>query len=327
MASKSKLLAAAAVVGAVAVGGWIYAGHQATAIARDQIDGFITRNELGDKIQYADVSATPLGTAVLSDVRLVVSSDAMVSIGALRISDLKVEKDVVVGVSLETEHMEIPYLALVREKGSPWPSRPDGFVRSSLGLGYTVVRGQMSLAVRYDDLDRSLTLESKGDVEDAGAWAVKLRLTEIQRDVVALVHKIAGSPGDAGQLGFAALIQGLQTLSTVRLAELELTVDNTGIIERERKVPDRSLPPEEGASVTAVGPVDEDDLVRAGMAPSEARETLRAIDGWLTNGGILRVASNIDKPVPLIDRQRLEPSAAFQSLAGYLVETKSAVSH
>ncbi len=57
-------------------------------------------------------------------------------------------------------------------------------------------------------------------------------------------------------------------------------------------------------------PMAETELVRAGILPSKAKTSLEALNGWIANGGKLRIESNVTKPVPLF-----RPSAGFLPFA------------
>lgn len=326
MNATSKILAAVGAVGILATGGWVYAAHHATAVTRDRVDGFLIRNELSDKIRYADISASPLGSAKLSGVTVAVSPDVTVSIGSLEISDVEISNDQLVGVSLATDEVEVPSLAIVQAQRSRrgWLADPD--LTATLGLGYTVLRGRIDLAAHYDEENRTLQVESVGSVRDAGGWKVKLRLADVQRGVIELAHRMVTSSEAAGQLQLAALSEGMQALSAVTLAELDLTLDNVGIVERSGLVTDRPLPPGDGAEAPVATAADEEALVKAGMTPSAARDTREAFEGWLTRGGSLRISSDIGRPVPLMDPNLPAPSSAFRSLPGYLAQTRSQVS-
>lgn len=83
---------------------------------------------------------------------------------------------------------------------------------------------------------------------------------------------------------------------------------------------------DEDVSATRAMAIDETQLVRGGMSPSEAQAAREAVENWVAKGGTLRIESNLTQPVALFKRGSLS-SPAFDSLAEYLMVTKSKVTN
>lgn len=320
MNTNQKIIGGVGAALVVVVGGWLFAKHQATSIAHDKIDGFIIRNNLREVVSYADLSASPFGSVSLSGVKVKISPAAAVVVGSLDISDIKMKNDQLYGISLAAKRTELPVLQLARENPR------DSSLREAVGLGYTTLTGDLSVAVDFDDAKGTLAFETTGEVKEAGGWKAKLRLAGIDAQAVALLSQMAASGGKMNGLEMMASAgMQLQRLATVSLAEADFSVDNGGLYKRNQDLTSAEMPVEGNAAAPVSG-IDESDLVRAGMAPSEAIATKGAVDNWLKKGGSLRVAANLSQPLPLFRNANFF-TPAFDSPAGYLVATKSKISN
>lgn len=319
-AQKNKALIAAGVTLIILGGGWMAAKHQATAIAKDRIDGFLIRNNLTSQISYQELSASPFGSATLSGVKLASFSADGVSIGSLEISDVEMKGDQLRAIRIAAEKVDIPLLAMARQQRNA-----DKMVREAIGLGYTSLTGFVSVSLRYDEPKAAIALETSGDIRDLGAWKVKLRLANLDATTI---NTLYGLSNNAAQLGGLALLgvmgQAGEALTRLSLAEADIAIDNSGFFKRANEVTDRDMPPDGSSEVASV--FDEKELIRAGMAPSEASAARNAVDNWLRKGGSLKVVSSLSQPLPLFRGGNIF-APSFDSLPGFLVVTKSRISN
>ena len=324
MMTKQKKIAAAASAAFILLvgGGWQFAKHQATNIAQDNIDGFIIRHDLRGKIAYDDLSASPFGSVTLSGVKLKLSPTNSVSIAALDISNVEMKYDQLRSVTLAARGTEIPLLAIAREQRGV-----DAGLRTMIGMGYTTLKGDLGLSVRYEDMKGILSVETSGNFTDFGAWAAKISLGGIDPNSVSTLYNMANVPAETNPFAIlAAAGQGLQGLASVSLAQAEVSIDSSGFYKRDSEVIGYDLPPEGAAAQGPESIVDEMELVKAGMAPSEASTTRAAVDSWVRKGGSLKIKTNLAQPLALFRNANfLMP--AFSSPAGYLAATKSSISN
>lgn len=322
MTKQNKIAAAAGAAILVMIGGgWLFAKHQATSIAQDQIDGFIIRHDLRGKIAYDDLSASPFGSISLSGVKLKLSPANIISIASLDISHVEMKYDQLRSITLAARGAEIPLLSIAREQGNA-----DAALRGAIGMGYTTLKGDLGLSLRYEDVKGTLSVETTGTVTDAGSWTAKLSLGNIDPTSVSTLYNMANVPAQANPFAIlAAAGQGLQGLASVSLAEADVAIDNAGLYKRDQEITARDLP-QEGTGAEAKPALDEMELVKAGMAPSEASSALAAVDGWMRKGGALKIKTNLAQPLPLFRNANLM-LPAFNSPAGFLAATKSSISN
>jgi len=322
LTKQHKIAIAAGLVVVTVGGGWLFAKHQANVIAKDQIDGFIIRHNLGGTVAYRELSASPFGSATLSDVSVRLSPATAITVGSLSVSDLTMKNNQVRGFTVTAEQAQVPLLALARE-------HRDNSFAEALGLGYTVLGGNITLSAHYDDEKNLIAIESAGAVDDAGSWEAKIKLGGVSPYAIDSLAAIASTPPQQinalQALGAAA--PALQTLVGTTVAKVELAVNVDGYRRRDAQVTNHDLPPEGPSTVpTGMTANDEYKLVQAGMAPSEARAAREAVQSWLTKGGTLRIATNLDQPLPIF-RNGSIMTPSFDSFDGFMAATKSRVSN
>jgi hypothetical protein len=317
MTTKQKTLIAAGAVAVILVGGWLYAQHRATAVARDVVDGFIIRHDLRGQVSYDALSASPFGSMSVSGVRIKLSPTTAITLSSLDISDLESKHDQLSSVSLEASGVEVPVLAMARDKASGLD------LRDALGLGYTKLSGRASLALHYDDMKGSASIESAGEMKDAGSWKAKISLAGIDPNSVNALSGMAD--GHAQANGLARLLAAGQGLASLMLVEADVSLDNAGIHKREVTLTDQDLPPDGSAGPAPIAGLDETQLVRDGMAPSDAAATHAALQTWMNKGGQIKIATTLSQPLPLFRNGNLF-APSFDGLAGFLAATKSRIS-
>lgn len=318
--TKNKVLIGAGAALVVVVGGWFLVKQQAAAAARDRIDGFLIRNNLRETVSYDGLSASPFGSVTLSGVKVKLSPAATVSVDSLALSGLEMKNDQLRGLDLEADGIDVPLLAMTRAD-----RHRDGQSVELIGLGYTNLTGKLSLSAHYDDQKQTIAVETAGDVKDAGAWKLKLGLGGVDPRAVTALSGLNASAAQANPLALLGMAgQGLQYLGSLTLSVAEISVDNAGLTKRQAQIPDQPLPVEGAAPVGKS--FDETELVRAGMAPSEAVAARQAVDTWLAKGGTLKLASNLSQPLPLFVGGNLF-APTFDDVPGYLAVTKSRISN
>lgn len=320
----SKKAASALVLGALVVagGGWTLAKRHATAQARDLVDGFLIREGLNGRINYADLSASPFGSVSLQGVTVTLSPDAVVRAASVDVSDIALQNGEIRKARLSASGADVPVLAMARA------DRYNHALRDMVSLGYTSLRGDVSLALDYDDQRQSLSLETSGTVRDAGGWSARLRMEGIDPAMVATARRLASGNFNPLEL-MGAAAQNMDMLFRVALAEADVTVDNSGIRRRERDIVATDVPQKQDPSARQALPLDPTALIRAGMAPEAARTSAAAVDAWAKDGGKLRVATGLSRPMPVFKRGAgFAPILpVFDSPEGFLAVTKATVSN
>ncbi|MFS2013399.1 hypothetical protein ACCD06_26635 [Azospirillum sp. CT11-132] len=320
----SKKLVSALVLGALVVagGGWVLAKQHATAQARDLVDGFLIREGLNGRVSYADLSASPFGSVSLLGVTVTLSPDAVVRATSVDVSDIALQNGEVRKARLSASDADVPVLAMARA------NRYNPVLRDLVSLGYTSLRGDVSLLLDYDDQRQSLFVETSGSVRDAGGWNARLRVEGVDPAMVATARRLASGSFNPLEL-MGAATQNMDMLFRVALAEADVTVDNSGVRRREREIVATDFPPKEDPSAQRRPPLDPTALIRAGMAPEAARMSAVAMGNWVKDGGKLRVATGLPRPVPMFKRggpfSPIEP--IFDSPEGFLAVTKATISN
>lgn len=322
MTNQKKLLIAAGVAVVLIGGGWTFAKYKATSVAKDQIDGYIIRHNLGGQVSYEGLSASPFGSVTLSGVRMTVSPANNVTIGSLDISNVEMKYDQIRSISISARDIQIPLLAIVKED-----LVREELIRNLIGEGYVTLTGSASSSMRYDDQRGTLALETAGDIQDVGSWKEKVSFANVDPSAMNALYGLANAPkvtNDLATLGTLGL--ALQGLASLSLAEAELSVDNSGIHKRTLDIPGDALPPDATATVDVISAKDEMALVRAGMTPSEAHDTSKAAETWLQKGGTLKLATHLSQPLPLFRNGNIS-SPAFDNPLGFLAAAKVRISN
>lgn len=306
-ATYGKKIAGGLVVSILLIGGgWMYAAQKAKTIATDQIEGFLIRSNLGTVVTYKAVSASPFGSSVrVEGISFAISPTANATIDTLKISAIQVKDEMLLGLDVSAEGVEIPLLAL--SQNNNFPGAAMGFSGNDLiGLGYTTITGQLSMSAQLDSNTNTYTIKSSAGADDIGDAEYTLKvggftpalLNSINSGIVA-----AGDDQQQLQRYFMNMFSTSGLLNQLTLAGLDAHIDNGPVYRRLRAIPNTALPSEDGAApasaaVIAAG-VDVTALVRAGFSPSEAKQTSEILTNWLKNGGSLRIATNITRPLPL----------------------------
>ena len=198
---------------------------------------------------------------------------------------------------------------------------------AAVGLGYTALTGNISLAFHYDDQKETLLLDTAADIKDTGRWKFKVRLGGISPNTVNVLCNLANSTQQTNGLALLGLAgQSLQELGTLSLVEASTTVDISGLYKRLNEITDSEMPQDKVSSPLTNVSFDETELVRAGMAPSEAHAAHVAIDNWTKEGGSLQASTNLAQPLPLfIAGNLLTP--AFTNFSGFLAASKIKISN
>lgn len=306
-------------------GGWLYAKHQATLLARDQIDGFLIRNNLSSVVSFADVSASPFGSVELSGFSLrIAPNHTILTAETVVISNLDTVGSQVRAVTLSAKGLEVPLLALVRagHRGS----LPDQLI----GLGYTTLTGDVSIGGRFDDQHQTLSVELKGDMSDFVSWNSSVKIGNVTPAAGKVIYGlIKSAAGDNSLLQTLSEVDGLQAIAQTTLVSANLSIDNSGYMKRLKKIPDTELPPDGASTAAQTTALNEADLVRAGMLPSQAKAAREALQGWEENGGPLRIETNFTTPIPLFRPEGRFgiPAFAFSSSAAFIAATNAKVSN
>jgi hypothetical protein len=303
-------------------GGLGFVKHQANTAAKDQIDGFLIRNNLRDTVSYEAISGSPFGSATMSGVRVKISPSTAITVGTLDISDIEMKGGMLLGMSLAAAETEVPLLAIAKQNPH------DKVTLDFVGMGYTTIRGDITATARYDDQKGIMSFETAGSLNDGDSWKLNIDLGGISPIAFTSLAEIQRSAAHEDSLETLkkAAMGFFQALTQVTLAQASFTIDNSGSFKRAKEVPDTDMPLEDGDTArVAAFKADLADLVKAGVSPSEAQAMREHIDNWLRKGGTLKLETNIAQPVPLFKRGAFF-TPAFNSPAEFLVVTKSKIS-
>jgi hypothetical protein len=308
----------------VAAMGWLPSSHVATQRAKDIVDGFLIRHDLQKEVAYADLSASPLGTVAISGVTITLPNNAEpVRIKTLKISDLRYRNDLVEAGRIRAESTELPALAFARgekSRNSMW--------QDFVALGYETVTLNADVKASLDG--SAMTLESSGDARDIGSWSVKLGLGGINVPALESLAQTAMSANKGNVLGQLALAgSAIEALSGLTLISTELELDNSGVLKRAHAYPAEETPVDVvKEQVAAENTTQQMQLIKAGVAPSDAQAMVKASSAWENKGGTIKLKTKLNRPLPLITGNILTGNFfAFSSAAEFLAATKAEVSY
>ena len=326
MATKQqKIVAAVAGALIVVVGGWAYAKHAAGNVARDQIEGFIVRQDLGREVRYGGIAASPFGSVTMSDLQIQIGPNSTVKIAALDISGLDIRDSRVYAVRLVAHDAEYPLLDAARDR--VLPASPE--LNEMIGLGFSRLTGEVSVDIRYDDKQESLSFDTGGDIKDAGGWKARIVLNGIDPNLVTTLYSLPELQAKAGGLGLlAAAATGFNAAAKVTLSGAEITLDNSGISKRGRRIASDSYPSDAKSGTGRGSNLTEMALVRAGMAPSKAKSSVTSYQSWLRDGGKLAVKASLDRPLPLFRIGPFGiPTPVYDDSAAWLAAAKAEITN
>jgi len=323
LAANGKIISASLGAAVIVVGGvWLFAAHQATVIAKDKVEGFIVHYNLSETLSYDDVSASPFGSVTITGVKARISPNTTIKVASLNISDVEIKNDNIQSINLSAKSFELPLPVLARDQHmSP-------MIYDAIGMGYTTLIGDLTTAVRFDDNKKTLVLETSGDIRDVGDWKFKIALGEVSLTGFGSLYNLSQMTKHGNAFAeLEASGKALQYLAELTLSEAKLTVDDSAYRKRSREVTNFDIPQDDSDQETLNEmPVDETELVRAGMLPSEAKATHEAMNSWLRDGGSLHIMSNLDRPLSLFRNGSIF-APVFDTPAHYLAVTKSKISN
>jgi len=294
--NKTTILVAGGAVAALAlvVGGGAFAWWTATKEARDRIDAFLIRSNLVNVVSYDSVSATPFGTVKVSDLRVTVAPGAEIRIGKVKLADLSFDGNRLESAEVEADGISIPVkeLAKTRAQFMPW-------LRELVGLGYDNLKGSISAEIQFDDDDKRLQISLEGEGDDAGSWSVRTSLANVSPAGMDALSALITDPASLAGAAFRSVLGAPPaSIAEIQIGEIKGSLDNGELHAREKAIPDRALPPDLGTP-EVIEWIPEEQLVRAGMVPSAAKDTRTSVIRWMQNGGKVTFATDIKKPVPL----------------------------
>lgn len=317
---------AIAAVGCVMLlaGGYVVAQHHASAVAKDRIATFLSSIGLSSSVTYEGISASPFGTATLSKVTLKVPGQGTVArIGSLDISGIDTKGDMLLGVKLAARSIDVPVLQIARN------NRGATFAAELLGYGYTSLKGNIAIAVRFDDTDRTLGLTISGNSADLGSLSGSVKLGSVNPSLVSILMAAAAMSQQANPM--ALMLEGQaveQKAIGATLVNGYFDLNMRGFIDRSRALPKTAIPRDGGAAGSSERFGAEALLVQAGLDQEKAKAIETAGDRFLA-GDSLQFRTNIDQPLALFHNSGLfgSPAFAFNSSAEFVVATKAEVSN
>jgi hypothetical protein len=324
-AHKRKLVIGAAALLLLTGAGYGLAKHQATIAAKARIDGFLAQTGLATSLTYTDISASPFGSAVLSGVTVKWPSREIVAkISSLTVSGIRTDNDALLAANVAADGFEVPVLGLARQY------RDTPIVSDAVGLGYTVLRGNLRLDVRFDEDKQTFSLTTSATVRDLGSLDLNSTFGGVNSSVVGWLVAMSQS-GRQMNPGAFNRMAGQYGLMQATLVDAALTIDNRGWFERLHEITDSNMPPDGTPSASSSSDDDatETDLLRAGMDPSDAMAAAKAASKWSTVGGRLQITTRISDPIPLMKSSEYFglPVLNFDSVPEFIVLTKAKLSN
>lgn len=309
----------------LAGGAFLFTRHQQGAATQDQVNAFLIRAGLEPFVTSQSQSVSLLGATTLSGVTIKDSTGAVVAhIDSIDVADLKLNGAVPQSMKLTAHGITVPVLQLARRV-------KDEVSQALIGVGYSVLAGDMTINLVDDDASGVLRLDVQGTGNDLGDGELHLVLDHVDAGAIAAIGQVVEAQRSGGPLAAAAAAMMVrQKIKDARLVSVSARIDDTGYHARITALPATGTPPGAlGTTPPAIRPpMSEADLVRAGLAPSEAKDALAAITRFQTQGGTLRISSTVDHPLALFNGGGfLGPSFAYDSPAQLLAAAKPKVTN
>lgn len=290
----------------LAGGGWFYAQHHATEVAKERVDGALARFGLVRAITYENISASPFGSVTLDGIKISSPMTGNVQIGSLTLSRYDVQEDQFKGIEGSIKKIDLPVLAMARAGSGNYR------LQELVGLGYKSVSLDTKFAADFDAETQAWTIASSGSAEDLGGWSIDLTL-EPTSVAASSFDLFQSNPMTAG-FGMLGAFRG------IGISKASITLDNSGYAERSAEIPSDSMPPSEGGSG-----VNYAFLLKArGFPPEQAEQAHKALQEWQTKGGKLRLDANPDRPVSLAGGL-ISFAPDVNPLVNYIYQTNSKV--
>ena len=284
----------------IVIGGssWLYATHQATIIAKNQIDNFIDSSGLASYLTYRSVSASPFGSATLYGVSLSDGNDINITVGAVGISSITKSGGQVTGAKISFKGFSIPALKIMRADFSSqsftYALNAPALLMDFVNLGYTEITGSATFSV-HPSGENSYHLESSGSIDDAGRWSISTDLGNVPSNLVASIQQISTN---ASATTLSSALPALQSLTNINLIGAKLTINDKQFQDRNGSLTWRASPSD--TQDRAFLPIDGDAMVQNGMSTDTAKQIIKTLTNWENNGGTLTVSTNLAQPLPLL---------------------------
>lgn len=327
-AHKQALVIGAAALLVLSGTGYVFAKHQATAIAKNRIDGFLNRTGLASSFTYTDISASLLGSVTLSGVTVKRPGLGVIGkVAFLEVSGIKTNGDALVAANLAATAFEIPIVGVARQY------REVPIITAAMGLGYATLKGDLSLSVVFDDEKKTFSFSTKGNVRDLGTVDANVKFGGISSSLVgALIAMIQSEQQSATLELMTGRIAALQRVMQATLMDADVAIDNVGWFAREREITALNMPGTD-SEVSAPSPGDFKaamvELERVGVDPTNAKAAIESAWKWSAVGGALRITTHIGEPIPLLRSSGSFGGQAFtfDSVPKFLAVTKAKVSN
>ena len=316
---RKKLIVLGVVVTAsMGAGGWFYAKREAKIAVENEVESFLIKNGLKPYITYDDITASPFGTAELTNLSVRSPQGARVlSIRSIKFSDTKIKRDIILSANITATELEIPLLDIVRsEPGSGIPSEP---ILQILGMGYSTLSGNFSYQWNFEESRQILSVEAKGDFRDLGGFDWSLKLGGVSSGLMS--YQSPNMQSLRGNLWQSAMTEFLkaQGLNFITLNELRFKLSDDGFFKRTKNFTDNNIPKESSLSETQNNNAYT-NLVSAGVLPSDAKSTIEAVNNWLLRGGSIRLETNLTQPLPLFSQWSSFAASPLKFLAAAKVK-------
>lgn len=313
-----------AVVAALIFGGW-FGGDRSdkgplvedkslSRLVKKEVDQALMSSGLADYLRYGQITASSQGDFVITDVRLQTAPTTSITIDEIRLSNLKEKNNLFLAADVEFKGISAPILKMAQESGYP-------DIQGLAALGYKTINADIFLHFSLDDAKGVINYRTTGVIQDLGGWSIDLDLGGVDMKMVNEAQRIPAQGNEA----IAAIMHLSEMMSsTLTLINVDVTLDNSGLIARMNAMSDKATPTDDNSEIVVSG----DALEDAGLNAVGADKIVDAFDRWINEGGRIVVSTNIEKPIRLMDERypgRERPS--FRSFEEFLVKTKADVTY
>lgn len=320
---KNKYLIAATIVVVLACT-YLVLNNYAVGYATDRIESFLIKNNLNGKVKYESISASIFGSACINDVTIS-DSIADVKIRSICVSDISEEKGSITSLSVSVSGCNVP-LATIAGKNPYLARGVNKPIYRLLAIGATDLVCNIMMDYDYDPEDQVATMSISSNASELGSVSTHYNFDHVRRSIFDHYTGGSGASSNAVDINlFAglALLEKASSLSSARLVEYRVAINNEPYMERFNQVKTVSTPEDKSRWRDLVPPLSNERLVKNGMLPSDAVEFVSVYNKWKARGGEVEFSSDLKRPLPLGE---IFTSTATRGLEGFFGVTNSRTS-
>lgn len=314
---------------------WLYAKHQATIIAHNQIDSFLNGSGLASYITYQSVSASPFGSATLRGVAIESGNGTKMDVRSLSISNITKSDGQVTGGTITVTGFDIPALQFLRaDTGSGDSISTNALFANFLTFGYIDVTGNAIFSVHPGDMANTYRIESSGNIRDAGTWRLSVGLGNVPSTLSSGISQLSAT---SSMTALLSAIPTFESFANINLVGMKLTINDAQFHDRSASLTLQATPSDR--RVFVFWPVNRVRLVQNGVSSDTANQIVKAFYGWQNDGGTLRISTHLNQPLPLMTMSNSDnpllngflgsddiPQPTVSSLEDFFAKTNAQVS-